>query len=102
MAPSAGRATARPALMEIRGLSKRFAAVRALTDVDFTLRPGEVHGLVGQNGAGKSTLMKIISGVHRPDAGTVTVDGTELRYGSPRAPRDAGIAVIYQELTIVP
>lgn len=97
-----GRAAARPVVIEIRNVSKRFPGVRALTDVDLELREGEVHGLVGQNGAGKSTLMKVVSGVHSPDAGEVRVDGEELRYGSPRAPRAAGISVIYQELTIVP
>lgn len=97
-----GRAAARPVVIEIRNVSKRFPGVRALTDVDLELREGEVHGLVGQNGAGKSTLMKIVSGVYTPDAGEVLVDGEELRYGSPRAPRAAGISVIYQELIVVP
>jgi ABC-type sugar transport system ATPase subunit len=92
----------RPVIIEIEKLSKRFPGVQALIDVDLELRRGEVHGLIGENGAGKSTLLKIVSGVHRPDGGAVRVDGGELRFGSPRASRDAGIAVIYQELTIVP
>jgi ABC-type sugar transport system ATPase subunit len=96
------RGAPRSVVIEIRGLSKRFPGVRALIDVDLELRQGEVHGLVGENGAGKSTVLKVVSGVHRPDAGEVFVDGRELRYGSPRASREAGIAVIYQELTIVP
>jgi ABC-type sugar transport system ATPase subunit len=97
-----GRDGSRPVVIEARRVSKRFPGVQALTDVDFELRQGEVHGLVGQNGAGKSTLMKVVSGVHTPDAGQVLVDGEELRHGSPRASREAGIAVIYQELTIAP
>jgi ABC-type sugar transport system ATPase subunit len=75
--------------------------VRALKDVDFALRAGEIHGLVGQNGAGKSTLIKILTGAYEADAGTVELFGQRLGHG-PRAQARAGVAAIYQELTIVP
>jgi rhamnose transport system ATP-binding protein len=97
----AGEATASLAL-RARGIDKSFPGVRALHDVDFELRAGEVHGLVGENGAGKSTLVKIIMGAYDADAGLVEAFGHEVRNGSPRARRRAGIAAIYQELTIVP
>ena len=87
--------------MSVRGLSKTFPGVRALKDVDFELRPGEIHGLVGQNGAGKSTLIKILTGAYEADSGTVEIFGHRLGHG-PRAQARAGIAAIYQELTIVP
>jgi len=85
-----------------QGIEKSFLGVRALHDVDFDLRTGEVHGLVGENGAGKSTLVKIITGAYDPDAGRVEAFGHEARQGDPRAQRRAGIAAIYQEPTIVP
>ncbi|HMJ36303.1 MAG TPA: sugar ABC transporter ATP-binding protein [Baekduia sp.] len=85
-----------------RAIHKSFPGVRALHDVDFDLRAGEVHGLVGENGAGKSTFVKIIMGAHAPDLGVVEAFGHEVRHGDPRARRRAGIAAIYQELTIVP
>lgn len=87
--------------VRVRGLSKSFPGVHALKAVDFELRVGEVHGLVGQNGAGKSTLIKILTGAYAPDAGTVEIFGRRLGHG-PRAQARAGIAAIYQELTIVP
>jgi ribose transport system ATP-binding protein len=87
-------------LLSVEGVTKSFGASRALDGVAFELRAGEVHALVGENGAGKSTLMKILSGAHRPDRGTMTLDGVPY---SPRGPRDAralGVAMIYQELTL--
>ncbi len=88
--------------LELRGISKRFAGVAALTDVDFALRPGEVHGLVGENGAGKSTLMKIIAGVHAEYEGELRLDGRPVRFRSARDARDAGIGMVHQELSTVP
>ena len=88
--------------LRARGIQKSFPGVRALRDVDFDLRAGEVHGLVGENAAGKSTLVKIITGAYDADAGVVEVFGHEVRHGDPRAGRRSGIAAIYQELTIVP
>jgi len=89
-------------LLELRGVSKSFGAVAALRDVQLDLAAGEVHALVGENGAGKSTLVKVLAGVHQPDAGTITLDDEPVTIGSPAAARAAGIAVIYQEPTLFP
>ncbi len=89
-------------LLELRGISKRFAGVAALTGVDFALLAGEVHGLVGENGAGKSTLMKIIAGVHAEYDGEMRLDGHPVRFRSARDARDAGIGMVHQELSTVP
>ena len=86
----------------LTGVSKSFGAVAALRDVRLELYGGEIHGLVGENGAGKSTLVKILAGVHLPDAGTVTLDGRDVQLTGPAAARAAGIAVIYQEPTLFP
>jgi rhamnose transport system ATP-binding protein len=88
--------------LELRHAAKSFGAVRALTDGSVTLLGGEVHALLGENGAGKSTLVKILAGVHQPDAGTLTVNGREVALNGPAAAREAGIAVIYQEPTLFP
>jgi ABC-type sugar transport system ATPase subunit len=85
-----------------QAIDKSFLGVRALHHVDFDLRTGEVHGLVGENGAGKSTLVKIITGAYEADAGVVEAFGHEVRQGDPRAQRRAGIAAIYQEPAIIP
>jgi simple sugar transport system ATP-binding protein len=87
-------------LVAMRGINKSFGAVRALIDVDLTIRPGEILGLVGDNSAGKSTLMKILSGAYQRDAGTVMVDGTEAHFKSPHESRDAGIEMIYQDFAL--
>ncbi len=76
--------------------------VQALTDVSLDVRPGEILALLGENGAGKSTLLKILNGDYQPDAGTMSVDGTPLRFGNPREARAAGFRVIYQEPEIIP
>jgi len=89
-------------LLELSHAAKSFGAVQALTDGSVTLRGGEVHALLGENGAGKSTLVKILAGVHQPDAGTLTVNGREVTLHGPAAAREAGIAVIYQEPTLFP
>jgi len=89
-------------LLEMRAITKRFPGVVALEGVDFDLKPGEVHVLVGENGAGKSTLMKILSGAYQPDAGEVRLDGRVVRVGSPRAAIALGIGTIYQEFTLLP
>jgi ABC-type sugar transport system ATPase subunit len=85
-----------------RGLSKSFGGVLALNRVDVTVRRGEIHGFVGANGAGKSTVLGLIAGRLEPTSGALQVLGQRLEPGSPRAARDAGVAAIYQELTIVP
>src|SRR5438034_7837771 len=89
-------------LLQMRGVSKRFPGVVALDAVDFDVRAGEVHVLLGENGAGKSTLMKILSGAYRKDAGEIAIDGREVTIDSPRAAQALGIATIYQELSLVP
>jgi rhamnose transport system ATP-binding protein len=90
-----------PAL-EIEHVSKRFAATQALEDVSLTLRPGEIHALVGENGAGKSTLVKIMAGVHQPDTGHIRLGGVPIEIRSPTFARDHGIAVIHQEPRLFP
>ncbi len=94
--------TQTPALLELTGISKSFGGVRALENVDFSLRPGEIHGLVGENGAGKSTLMKIIAGVHTEFEGTFTIDGKPTRLRSARDALAAGIGMVHQELSVIP
>lgn len=89
-------------LLQVRGLSKRFGATQALSGVDFDLRPGEVHALMGENGAGKSTLMKIISGSYPQDSGEMLIDRKALNLGSPRDAMAAGIGIIHQELNTFP
>jgi rhamnose transport system ATP-binding protein len=85
------------ALLTARGISKQFAGVEVLSDIDFDLESGEVHALLGENGAGKSTLAKIIAGVHRPTTGTILVNGREVEVPSPHAAQDLGITLIHQE-----
>ncbi len=87
-----------PTGLVLSGVSKRFGATRALIDGDLHLRPGEIHTLLGENGSGKSTLVKIMGGVHRPDSGTVTLDGVPVASRSPRAAMDLGIATVFQEV----
>jgi simple sugar transport system ATP-binding protein len=92
----------RPPLLEARDVSKYFGAVVALEHVSLTVRAGEVNCLLGDNGAGKSTLIKILSGVHEPDDGTLAVDGQPVRFGAPRDALNAGIATVYQDLSVMP
>jgi ribose transport system ATP-binding protein len=89
-------------VLRLRGVSKSFGRVRVLDSVDFELLPGEVHALLGGNGAGKSTLMKILEGVHRPDSGTIELDGSAIEPASPQDARELGIAMIFQEFSLVP
>ncbi|MGO1412610.1 MAG: sugar ABC transporter ATP-binding protein [Microbacterium sp.] len=101
-AASPGTAAVAEPLLEVRGISKRFGATPALTDVGFDIRPGEIHSLTGENGAGKSTLMKIITGNYAPDTGTILVRGQPVTFASPREAQAAGIAIIHQELNTIP
>jgi inositol transport system ATP-binding protein len=89
-------------LLEIRGVSKSFPGVRALDEVSVRLRAGSVHALMGENGAGKSTLMKIVAGIYVPDSGELRMDGRALRLHSPRQALGCGIAMIHQELNLLP
>ncbi len=91
-----------PERVALSGISKRFGATAALTDVSLDLRAGEVHALVGENGAGKSTLVKILAGVHQPDAGSISLDGTAVRIPDPATSRNLGIAVVHQEPRLFP
>ncbi|NIH81441.1 sugar ABC transporter ATP-binding protein [Amycolatopsis viridis] len=89
-------------LLEVRGVTKSFGAVAAVQGVSFPLHAGEAHALVGENGAGKSTIVKMLAGVHRPDTGSLLVDGQPVEFSSPADAKAAGIAVIYQEPTLFP
>ncbi|MDR6173445.1 D-xylose transport system ATP-binding protein [Nocardioides zeae] len=86
--------------LSLRGVSKRFGAVQALSAIDLDVAKGEVVALVGDNGAGKSTLVKIISGVYQPDGGTITLDGREVVVGGPRQAQKLGIATVFQDLAL--
>ena len=91
-----------PLRLEIEGVSKSFPGVKALQGASIALRPGEIHGLLGENGAGKSTLLRILSGVFRPDSGSIAVDGSPVALRGPVSARRAGISMIHQELQQVP
>src|SRR3954467_982923 len=89
-------------ILELHDITKAFGGVEALRGVDFALSAGEIHGLVGENGAGKSTLMKIIAGVPREFSGRLVLGGRETHFRSVRDARAAGIAMVHQELSVVP
>ncbi|MFZ4451113.1 sugar ABC transporter ATP-binding protein [Salibacterium aidingense] len=89
-------------LVEMKDVHKSFYGVHVLQGVNFDVRPGEVHALMGENGAGKSTLMKILTGIHTNDNGTIYVKGEEITFSHPKEAEKAGIAVIHQELNIIP
>ena len=85
----------------MNGITKHFPGVLACDAVDFDLRPGEIHTLLGENGAGKTTLMKILSGMHRPDSGTIVVRKKSVRIRSPQDALRLGIGMVYQHFTLV-
>ena len=89
-------------MLELTGITKTFPGVKSLDRVDFEAQSGEIHALLGENGAGKSTLIKVLAGAYIPDEGTIRYDGLERHWASPRAAKDAGIYVIYQELVLFP
>ena len=89
-------------ILAARNLTKRYGRVVALDACDFELYPGEVLAVIGDNGAGKSTLIKALSGAVVPDAGTITLEGREVRFPSPMAAREAGIETVYQTLALSP
>src|SRR5580765_57330 len=86
--------------IRLRGIVKRFPGVVANDGVDLTVRAGTVHAIVGENGAGKSTLMKILYGAHRPDEGTIAVNGAERQFHSPRDAIEAGIGMVFQHFML--
>ena len=94
--------TQQPALLEARSLTKYFGSVNALEDVSLAVNAGEVTCVLGDNGAGKSTLIKILSGVHTPDSGSLVLEGEEVTFGAPREARARGIATVFQDLATVP
>jgi ABC-type sugar transport system ATPase subunit len=89
-------------LLSLRGISKRFGGVVALDSVDFSLRAGEIHALLGENGAGKSTLINILGGIHQPDHGEISVSGTRVKVGNVSDADRLGIRLIHQELALAP
>src|SRR5215218_6287931 len=89
-------------ILEVRRVTKRFPGVLALKGVSFELLPGDVHALVGENGAGKSTLIKVITGAHRPDAGTITINDRVVDHNDPTLAKSLGVAVIYQQPALFP
>jgi ABC-type sugar transport system ATPase subunit len=90
------------AILEARGITKTFGHVEALREADLEVGPAEVHALIGDNGAGKSTLVKVLSGVIRPDAGTLRVEGADVAFAGPQDAQSAGIETVYQDLALAP
>src|SRR3954465_2218747 len=86
----------------MRGIDRSFPGVRALDAVDFTVRAGEIHALMGQNGAGKSTLIKVLTGVYPADAGGMALAGQAIPPASPLHPQHLGISTVYQEVNLCP
>jgi ribose transport system ATP-binding protein len=97
----AAASSPRVPLIRVAGVTKKFGGVQALRGVNLEVLPGEVHALLGENGAGKSTLIKILSGVHAYDEGSIEIDGRRVAFESPAKSREAGVAVVYQDLSLV-
>jgi simple sugar transport system ATP-binding protein len=100
--PMSDADTTPAALLEARGLTKYFGSVNALEDISLAVHAGEVTCVLGDNGAGKSTLIKILSGVHAPDKGSLLLEGQEVRFSGPREARALGIATVFQDLATIP
>jgi rhamnose transport system ATP-binding protein len=94
--------TSGASLLELKSIAKSFGAVRALKGVSFDLRPGEIHALLGENGAGKSTLIKVVTGAHQPDSGTIAINGSIVHRLTPASAHAQGIAAIYQQPALFP
>ena len=95
-------ARSQTALLEMKNIVKEYRGVAALKDIAFDLRQGEVHAILGENGAGKSTLVKILSGAVAPTAGEILLEGQPIRISGPAGARRYGIAMVYQETSLVP
>src|SRR5688500_19584706 len=97
------RASAKQKLqsLQMRGISRSFPGVRALDGVDFSVRAGEIHALMGENGAGKSTLIKVLTGVHPHESGQIILDGVEIKPRSPSLAQALGVSTVYQEVNLV-
>lgn len=89
-------------ILKMKGISKNFAGVRALKEVDFTLNKGEIHALIGENGAGKSTLMKILLGIYKMDGGTIFYKGEAVTFKDPHDALKRGISMVHQEISLMP
>ncbi|MBR4832645.1 MAG: sugar ABC transporter ATP-binding protein, partial [Butyrivibrio sp.] len=89
-------------LLEIKQIDKWFTGVHALDHVDFTVKKGEIHALMGENGAGKSTLIKVLTGLYSKDSGEIIFDGKECNFHTPLDSQVAGISTIYQEINLIP
>ena len=87
-------------ILTMKDISKTFPGVNALENVDFTLKRGEIHALVGENGAGKSTLIKVLTGVEHPDSGSIELDGNLIQVRSPQHSQEIGISTVYQEINL--
>ena len=88
--------------LELRHLDMKFHNLQVLFDVDFTLKPGEIKGLVGKNGAGKSTLLKIVQGVHTPTAGSIKIFGKEIAANASMQDRGQSVGMVYQDFSLIP
>src|ERR1700716_3532993 len=102
MKPNPASAPASGPVLEARGVARQFGPVVALRSADLSVRAGEIHALMGANGAGKSTLVKILTGDVTPNAGVILLDGKEVRFASPASARKAGLASVYQDVSLVP
>jgi simple sugar transport system ATP-binding protein len=91
----------KPPLVALRGITKAFPGVVANAGVDLDVRAGEIHALLGENGAGKSTLMNVLTGIYRPDAGEIVIDGNPLTFASPIDAIAAGIGMVHQHFKLV-
>ncbi|MBE6852604.1 MAG: sugar ABC transporter ATP-binding protein, partial [Ruminococcus sp.] len=89
-------------ILRLEGICKEFPGVRALSNVQFTLRKGEIHALMGENGAGKSTLIKVLTGVYQKNSGSIYMDGKSINIRSSGDAQKAGISTVYQEITLCP